>query len=426
MKNNYVDKVELYATKIITEEFSEKLVFSDIEHVHKVVSGVKTISEAENLNTDEKEIVLLAAWFSSLGFKDFEKWGKVDGPRPFFENCSECSIIEARKYLESQDYAKDKLNRVISTLQDAAPFKTPTTNLGKVLADAITIEWATKKGKKRVEMRYQEMLLLDMISTNKDSFYENILNYLEGHEYHTNYGKNVLEEKKQSLIAKIKKERKEIQKQEQSILKKELDISDAELKKLKKSLKSVKGRDERGIQTMFRTTSRNHYTLNQMVDRKANIMISVNAIILSLIISRIIGNIDTFCIHNSPILVLLISSVISIVFSIIAITPSRSHGEFTEKEVRAKQGNLLFFGNYHNMSFRDYNWGMLQMLNDSDYLYTSMIKDQYFLGQQLERKYRFIRKSLYVFMFGLIGTVIFFLIVSSMSDFHIGGPHVSE
>lgn len=420
---NYLEKVELHAIKIIAEEFSEKLVFSDIEHTHRVVSGVKRISEAEGLNDLEKEVVLMSAWFTALGFKNLENWADMSKPKDLFSNCSNCSIMEAESFLKTLNYPHEKYDLIIATLKDAAPYKEPTTKLGKVLADAITIEWASKKGKKRLELRYQELLLLNLISSSKDGFYENILGYLNRHKYHTNYGQTVLEKKKQSLIEKVNKERKDLHKQEQTALKKELDISDEELKKLKKSLKAVRGRDERGIQTMFRTTSRNHYTLNQMVDRKANIMISVNAIILSLIISRIIGNMDTFCIHNAPILLLLISSVISIIFSVIAIIPIQSHGEFSEKEVRAKQGNLLYFGNYHNMSFRDYNWGMLQMLNDSDYLYTSMIKDQYFLGQQLSRKYTFIRKALFVFMLGLIGTVVFFLLVSSMSDFHIGGAH---
>ena len=99
-------------------------------------------------------------------------------------------------------------------------------------------------------------------------------------------------------------------------IKQELGITEDELKSLKKSLKNVKGRDERGIQTMFRSTSKNHYTLNQMVDRKANIMISINPIILSLVLSRFIGANSTFCIHNSPILILLISAVVSIFFAV--------------------------------------------------------------------------------------------------------------
>jgi len=418
---NYLEQVELYVTKVVTTEFSDKLVFHDIDHTHKVISGIKEIAKGEGISDEEKELCLIAGWLSYIGFKDLENFGKISDPIDFFVACSKCTKLISEEFLQSIDYPEDKIKQILFILDDASVDHKPESKLGKILADAMTIEWALKKGKKRLELRYQELLLTDAISVGKSGFYEVLLDYLQSHEYYTDYGKEHLGPKRDNLILRIEKDKKDIGKNEQLALKKELDISDEELKKLKKSLNSVKGRDERGIQTMFRTTSRNHYTLNQMVDRKANIMISVNAIILSLILSRIIGTIDTFCIHNAPILVMLITSIISIIFAIIAITPIRSHGEFTEQEIREKQGNLLYFGNYHNMAFREYNWGMLQMLNDSDYLYTSMIKDLYFLGQMLSRKYKHIRISLGAFMVGFVITVIFFLIVSSMSDFHIGG-----
>ena len=43
--------------------------------------------------------------------------------------------------------------------------------------------------------------------------------------------------------------------------------------------------DARGIQTLFRTLSRNHYNLLKMVDNKAGIIITINSVIVSLLIS---------------------------------------------------------------------------------------------------------------------------------------------
>ncbi len=40
----------------------------------------------------------------------------------------------------------------------------------------------------------------------------------------------------------------------------------------------------KGIQTMLRLTSENHLKLSDMADHKANILISVNAIIISVIL----------------------------------------------------------------------------------------------------------------------------------------------
>ena len=49
-----------------------------------------------------------------------------------------------------------------------------------------------------------------------------------------------------------------------------------------------------------------------------------------------------------------------------------------------------------------------EMMNDKDYLYGSMIKDLYFLGKVLERKYRYLRLCYIVFMYGLIASIIAF------------------
>ena len=378
MITSIVEKAELFATKIIVNDFSKKLVRHDIELQHRVIEGVKEIAEAEGLTEKELEYVLVAGWLSQLGYKDFENLKSIEGEE-FFISCFECTLHIAKDFLLDVECPPTDIDIILDILKNVRPYNVIEGRLSNVLHDAIIIDWSKAKGKKRIRNQYEEMLLTKSTTAGTGTFISKSIEYLQKHSYKTDYGKNRLEPKKQELILKLEKEKKNLIKKDDIAIKQELGISDQELKQLKKNLKSVKGRDERGVQTMFRTTSRNHYTMIQMVDRKANIMISVNAIILSLILSRVIGVIDTFCIHNSPLLVMLLSSIISIFFAVIAIIPTTTHGSFTEKEVRNKEGNLLFFGNYHNMKYRDYEWGILQMLNDSNYLYSSMIKDQYFL-----------------------------------------------
>jgi len=423
VKIDFVHEVEMHVTKVVSEEFSDKIVFHDIEHIHRIVSGVKRIAKAENLSQEETEIVLIAGWLNCIGIKNIEDSKNFSNTYDFFESCAGKSIEHSKVFLKSINYPQNKIDKVIAVLTEAKPKSTPLSLSSKILADAITIEWSGKKAKKRLQLRYQEFLLLDLFKIGKRGYYSTMLEYLKDHKYYTKFGQKELRPKKLELIKRIEKEQKSLDKQEEHLLSQELGITEQEVKKLKKSLKNAKGRDDKGIQTMFRTTSRNHYTLYQMVDRKANILISVNAIILSLIIGRILGRLETLCVHSTPIVILMLSSVVSITFAVLSILPSNTHGQFSEDEVRSKRGNLLFFGNYHNMSFKDYNWGMLQMLNDSDYLYTSMIRDQYYLGQQLHKKYKKIRLALMTFILGLAITVVAFMVVSVMPDFHFGGTH---
>jgi hypothetical protein len=79
---------------------------------------------------------------------------------------------------------------------------------------------------------------------------------------------------------------------------------------------------------------------------------------------------------------------------------------FSKEQITAKKANLLFFGNFYKMDEATFEWGINELMNDSEYLYNSMIRDLYNLGKVLGRKYRFLRIAYTIFMFGLIAAVL--------------------
>ena len=418
-KGNILDQVELFATRIISRYIPEKMVYHDVRRTHKLVKAVVEIMEHEVLTEVEKENVQIAAWFLYTGFKDVEQY-EEEKPADvsLISYCLVCSEHIAKHFLVSVDFPEERINQVIETMNNAGLGEKEKTQIEKILTDAIYFSFGKKGGTKDLKLMYEENLLTGTISVGKTSWAEMVLNYLEKHVYYTEYGKEHLEPKKQSLIIKIQKDKKNREKQEDILLKKELDISETELKTLKKDLEKQKGRDDKGIQTMFRITSRNHYTLNAMVDRKANIMISVNSIILSLILGVLLsGQIVLEKIDFIPTILMLSTSILSVIFAIFSIRPTTTHGEFTEEEVRNKHGNLLYYGNFHDMHPRDFEWGMLQMLSDRNYLYTTMIRDFYYLGQTIDRKHKNIRKSLNFFTAGLALTTFITIAIKVTQSF---------
>ncbi len=160
---------------------------------------------------------------------------------------------------------------------------------------------------------------------------------------------------------------------------------------------------------MFRTTSENHVTLSGMADTKANIMISINTIILSIIVSVLFRKLGEYPHLLVPTLMLVATCLVTIVMAILATRPNVAKGKFTIKDIQDKKANLLFFGNFHNMELKEYEWGMREMMKDYDYLYGSMIKDIYFLGKVLARKYKWLRLSYTIFMFGFVSSILIFL-----------------
>lgn len=181
--------------------------------------------------------------------------------------------------------------------------------------------------------------------------------------------------------------------------------------KLKKKVKEAKElTPTRGIETMFRTTSKNHMDLSSIADNKANIMISVNSIILSVIVSVLIRKLEEYPHLALPAVLLTLVCLAAMVFAILATRPNITKGKFTPEDIHNKQANLLFFGNFHKMDLKDYHWGMMEMLKDADYLYGSMIKDIYFLGKVLGTKYKLLRTSYTIFMIGFVISILGFII----------------
>lgn len=166
----------------------------------------------------------------------------------------------------------------------------------------------------------------------------------------------------------------------------------------------------KGIQTMLRLTSSNHLELSELADHKANILISVNSIIISVILGVLFRKLQDEPYLTLPSIIFLLVSVSTIVIAILATRPKVSGGTFTDEDVINRKTNLLFFGNFHKASFDQYNEAMRRMMRDPNYLYGSLIKDIYQLAVVLGRKYKLIRLAYNIFMFGIIISVLSFAI----------------
>ncbi|WP_027395090.1 Pycsar system effector family protein [Aquimarina latercula] len=153
---------------------------------------------------------------------------------------------------------------------------------------------------------------------------------------------------------------------------------------------------------MLTTTSRNHYTLNQMVDRKARILLSMNALILSLIIGKIIVNKDILDLKFILLSVSGIAVLISIIYAMLAMMPEKTNANLTVEKIKNVVGNPLYYGNFINMSAETYENTMMEMTDHNDFVHRSLLQDIYQLGMLLEKKRRYLRKALYVLLIGIL------------------------
>lgn len=171
------------------------------------------------------------------------------------------------------------------------------------------------------------------------------------------------------------------------------------------------GSRKRGISDMFRTSYRMHVELSAIADNKSNIMISINGIIISIILATISPKLDANPWLLWPTTAILLTCLVSLVYSIRAARPRVSDESYTLDDVRANRGNILFFGNFHTMDESEFVEGIEELMSDSERLYDTMARDLHGLGQVLAQKYNLLKVAYDVFMYGAIISVTFFLVI---------------
>jgi hypothetical protein len=270
--------------------------------------------------------------------------------------------------------------------------RAPKSLLEEIICDADTYHFGTKEFKETNKQVFKELSLKEG-EIDKEEWTAKAIEFLESHTYYTAYCRHLLEAKKQENIKKLRS-------------KTEKDTKAGRNLKLNEN----KNLPTKGIQTMLRLTSSNHLELSGMADNKANILISVNAIIISVILGVLFRKLQDEPFLIIPSSIFLLVSVSTIVISILATRPKVSGGTFTNEDVINKKTNLLFFGNFHKAPFEQYNEAMRKMMRDPNYLYGALINDIYQLAVVLGRKYRLIRLAYNIFMVGIVISVLAFAI----------------
>ncbi|MCB0705000.1 MAG: hypothetical protein KDC34_06810 [Saprospiraceae bacterium] len=167
-----------------------------------------------------------------------------------------------------------------------------------------------------------------------------------------------------------------------------------------------------GIQTFFRTNYRNHINLSSIADNKANIMISVNAILISVLISIIsYKNItETNPMILMPVVIFLVTGLSSLIFAVLSARPKVTTLNAVDQSPEEARKNIVFFGNFVQMDVDAFEEALDAVFRDSELLYGNMTRDLYYLGKVLDKKYRYLTLSYNIFMIGFVATVITFMI----------------
>jgi len=338
------------------------------------------------VSDDDQEKVLVALWFHDTGYIECAK------------NHEERSVEIMKEFLHQENYPENYISDVEKLILATKITYEPQNLLEKIVKDADFSHFAGHDYNDISDALRKEWELTNVRCFSNDEWNAGNLDMLKNkHTYYTDYAKENWEPLKKKNIKKIEKK---LNKEED---KKETAESKSEGKKEKE-------KSDRSVDTLFRVTLNNHTRLSDIADSKANILLSVNAIIISVCLSVLVPKLDAP--KNShlilPSFILLLSSVLTIIFAILSTKPNVTKTTFSAQDIINRKVNLLFFGNFQQMQFDDYHNAMKDLIKDRDYIYDSMVKDLYYLGKVLDRKYKLLSITYKIFMAGIIISVLSF------------------
>lgn len=390
--DNLITKTEKFVVKLFNDKLDNKFVYHNLAHTQRVVGKAAELAELAQLSDLDKKKLAISCWLHDTGYT------KV------IENHEDESVKIASSFLTEQNLDNDEIEIVCNTILATKINHEPKNQLERIIRDADCSHIGSKTYLDVSELLRKEWeLTCDKKLTESEWLAENISFLITKHRFYTPEASSIWDEAKGKNLSQLLKMQK---KHAHENLKLSHKKDELRFKKHKVKL------PERGIETMFRVALRNHITLSDIADTKANILLSINAIIISLILSNLVSKLDNpsndYLIW--PTIVFTLFTVISIVLSVLATRPNVTKGKFNKQDVADKKVNLLFFGNFHKMKLDEFEWAMGEMMQDRDYLYGSLTKDLYFLGLVLNRKYNLLRITYTVFMIGIVVSVISFAV----------------
>lgn len=398
LQNVLLQEAEAFAVQLLQDQEEKGFVYHNIEHTREVVQNCIEIGTKTELSDAEMETLLLAAWFHDLGYTTTYR-GHEDESKAM-----------ARSFMTERSMGEEQIAQVLETIEATKLDHVPHSVLENVIKDADLYNLGTPEAFDNSQKLREEWAHFLHQEYSEESWAELNYNFFKEYRFFTDYAQETLTEQKDKNVKKLKKQLKKLRSQDQiqEELRAELEKKDRQLEKLQGKLIL---KPDRGIETMFRTTLRNQLNLSAIADNKANILISISSIMISVVFSMLFSKLENNRHLIVPTLILLTVCVVTIVFSVLATRPKVDEGKFSRKDIENKRTNLMFFGNFHNTDLNDYIWGMKEMMKDAEYLYSSMIKDIYFHGKVLAKKFRLLRIAYTLFMIGMSVAVASFGIV---------------
>lgn len=390
--NTIVKDAAEYVFNLFKEKLPGDYVYHNYNHTAETAKACKKLSKSYNLTSRDYEVLMLAALFHDTGYITTYEDHEVE------------SVKFMKDYLKG-NYADEDIREIESLILSTKYKAVPDGSLQEILHDADYINLGSKNFDHRADLLRIEWERILQKTYTEEEWAQIQLQFLIDTQFKT-----------EDAVLKYNEQK------EQNILKQrsKIDKFDSKAKKADESAKTKPVKDGRGIETLYRSVYAYHISLTSIADNKANMMISINTIIISIVIT-LFGTGFTFASQSQfssvrfvfPMAFLLLTSLLAVVFAILSARPNVTTKE--KYELSKKDSSILFFGNFAQLELREFVAKIKALKEQKEELYDSMTVDIFYLGSVLVRKYNYLSWSYNIFMFGMVFCAVGFVVIMLFS-----------
>ena len=187
-----ISEAREYISKLLTTELSENCVFHTISHTLDVVSNAEIIGKYCKLDEESLNILRICALFHDVGYVDA------------YDDHEIYSAERAKIYLQSKNIDAEIIAQVEVAILSTKTPQNPKDKISKILCDSDLMNLTFDDYFEQIDLMRKEWEKVGKAKLNSQEFYLSSLEFFQSHEYHSKYGKKVLQPKKEKTELKIR------------------------------------------------------------------------------------------------------------------------------------------------------------------------------------------------------------------------------
>lgn len=187
-----IEKIEEDVYHLLDNFLPQGCLFHTKKHTSEVLRYSRLIADYLKLNKEEQKLISISALFHDIGYIST------------YEGHEHKSADYARDYLSSRHIDKSSIKIIVDAIMSTKVPQLPENILDKILCDADLAQLTFENYFENMEFLRLEWINMGIVSFNEKEFHMNSIKFFNSHSYHTEYGRLVLQPKKEVNLNRIK------------------------------------------------------------------------------------------------------------------------------------------------------------------------------------------------------------------------------